>query len=107
MKGYELLKEIAKGKVKNGSRIVVKTLYDSEITYWFWGNWFGQEDGYSKPMDNIELYLCSNENDFEIIQDEPDEIEELEIGTITTDERLKINELIRKVNEINRKLEEK
>lgn len=48
----------------------------------------------------------SNLNDeVEILEDNTEEIEELEIGTITTDERLKINEIIKVVNQIRKEKE--
>ena len=84
-KGYELIKEIAQGNIKTGTKIKVHTSYGSTIDYWFWGNWFGKEDGYSKPMDNIELFLCDKENEFELIEEQ----EEIDIQSI---QDLDINE---------------
>ena len=49
-------------------------------------------------------------DEVEIIEDEEtigiDSIEELHIGEVTTDERLRINELIKAVKQINNKLED-
>lgn len=80
-KGYELLKAIADGEIKSGAHIRVHTK-NYNVDYWFWGNWFGKEDGYSKPLDNIELYLCDKSCTFELIEDEIDiqNIEELVTG---------------------------
>lgn len=108
-KGYELIKAIADGNIKSGTQIRVHRPFGNTkytIDYWFWGNWFGKEDGYSKPLDNIELFLCDRENTFELIEDEIDidNIEELDIGIITTEDRLKINELVQAVKQLNKEI---
>lgn len=114
MKGYELLKEIAEGKIKEGTKFL-----DTYSEYIYKRNSFGDLE--LRRKDGNELvspdysYFAEKDNDFEIIQDETDEIEEIKlkesdkehltfVGLTFLD---KINELIKKVNEINRKLEEK
>lgn len=70
-KGWELIKAINNNEIKSGTQIRVHRPFGNKILtvdYWFWGNWFGEEDGYSKPMDNIELYLCENNITFEVIE---------------------------------------
>mgnify|MGYP004496341629 FL=1 len=70
-KGWELIKAINDGKIKSGTQIRVHGITENEdftLDYWFWGNWFGKEDGYSNQIDNIELYLCNNNVTFEIIE---------------------------------------
>lgn len=111
MKGYELLKEIADGNIKEGTKFIdknkepMKYYPDSNIYRYEHNNLIGRFGG-------CNLLLILND-DFEIIQDEPDEIEEIK-SLVCSDKNSndillssKINELIRKVNEINRKLEEK
>ena len=44
--------------------------------------------------------------DFELIEDTINSIKELYIGEKTTEERLKINEIIRKVNQLEKQLKE-
>lgn len=113
LKGYELIKEIAEGKIKEGTKFIdknkepMKYYPDSNIYRYEHNNLIGR-------FRACNLLLILND-DFEIIQDESDEIEEIKLkesdkehltfgGLIFLD---KINELIRKVNEINRKLEGK
>ena len=74
--GVELLRLIRDGEIKSGTKITVHTPnYDSD--YWFWGNWFGEKDGYSRKMDNMELHLCDKDCTFEILSEEID-IQELQ-----------------------------
>lgn len=110
-KSWELLKEIAEGNIKSGTHIKVhcRTL---NLDYWFWGNWFGKEDGYSKPIDNIELYLCDEMATFEIIE-EQEEIniqcmEELKDDGIfsATIIQAKINEIIQSVKQLDKQVKE-
>ena len=62
-------------------------------------------------MNDLTIYLDDglNQNSLndvvEILEYNTEEIEELEIGTITTEERLKINELVRAVNQIRKEKE--
>ena len=116
-KGYELIKAIADGEIKSGTQIRVHRPFGNTkytIDYWFWGNWFGKEDGYSKPLDNIELFLCDRENTFELIEDEIDidNIEELDTyETVETYDwqdvdtnRMTINELVQAVKQLNKEI---
>ena len=110
-KGYELIKAIADGNIKSGTQIRVHRPFGNTkytIDYWFWGNWFGKEDGYSKPLDNIELFLCDRENTFEIIEDEIDidNIEELNVGDLLNNKIKKINELVQAVKQLNKEIKE-
>ena len=69
--GWELIRDIAEGKIKSGTQIKVHSPnYDTN--YWFWGNWFGEKDGYSNKPDNIELYLCQPHCTFELIKEQQD-----------------------------------
>lgn len=112
-KGWELIKAIADGEIKSGVHIRVYT-NSYNVDYWFWGNWFGRKD-YSEPLDNIELYLCSKDCIFELIEEEIDidniedllKIEEYEVDkTDTVINRNKINELIQAVKQLDRKIRE-
>lgn len=83
-KGYELIKAIANGEIKEGSRFI---------------------DTYTTPDYG---YFAEKDNGFELIEDETidiDNIEKLDIGIITTEDRLKINELVQAVKQINKKIE--
>ena len=76
MKGYELLKEIAEGNIKEGTEIFVKTNDDMK---------FGvcRLEYTNERLEHIEgreigtHEFCSNKYNFEIIQDERDKIEEI------------------------------
>lgn len=113
MKGWELLKEISEGNIKEGTHIKVKcrTL---NLDYWFWGNWFGKKDGYSKPIDNIELYLCDKQANFEIIKEENtiniQDIEELDVydilNSLDKTTRKKINEIIKAIKQLDKEIKE-
>ena len=70
-KGWELIKAINDNEIKSGTQIKVHGTTGNKsftVDYWFWGNWFGKEDGCSNPTDNIELYLCDNDSTFEVIE---------------------------------------
>lgn len=119
-KSWELIKAINDGKIKSGTQIRVHRPFGNKILtvdYWFWGNWFGKEDGYSNPIDNIELYLCDNDNTFEVIEKNEtyinnkidiDNIKEYKQEhterCIDVDIRNKINELVRAVKQLNTEL---
>lgn len=113
-----LMKTIKNGKLKTGTKITVHTPnYDTD--YWFWGNWFGEADGYSKKMDNIELYLCDKDCMFEFISEE-DKDKEIDIQSLqgidlyhglnaSEDQniitnRLKINEIVRALKQLDKEI---
>ena len=74
--GVELLRMIRDGEIKTGTKITVHTpSYDTD--YWFWGNWFGEADGYSKKIDNMELHLCNKDCMFEILSEEEIDIQSI------------------------------
>ena len=109
MKGYELLKEIAEGKIKEGTMFQTQ---DCKKFIYKYSNIYILES-WVIPDCN---WFYNNEREFEIIQDEPEEIEEIDYKQLEKEILLtqkdylyidKINELTIKVNEINRKLEEK
>lgn len=113
-KGYELIKEILDGNTKSGTKITVHTPnYDTD--YWFWGNWFGEKDGYSKKIDNIELHLCNKNCTFELIEEDTIDIDSIEeyqfpsyVHTTSIEEKLVelINEDRRAIKQLNRELKE-
>ena len=98
-KGYELLKAIADGKIKDGSRF--KAGYRTFIA----------RDGYLfVEYDNRQEYANSFELkwEFEQIEDkiDIDSIEELEGIVEYSTERNKINQLIQAVKQLNKKVKE-
>ena len=113
-KGWELIKAIADGKIKKGSRF-----RDTYSEYIYKRNSFGdlelkREDGEELTSPDYS-YFAEKDNDFELIEDEIDidNIEEYKQEhaerCIDIDIRNKINELIKVVKQIDRrgkKLEE-
>ena len=106
MKGYELIKAITENKIKDNTKIrVTDGILETEIKYKDGGlKW--------KPEQFNTAFLCSEEMNFEVIE-ENKEIKELyehkTINYTQTDirtNREKINELVRAVNKINKQLEE-
>lgn len=108
IKMIELLNMIENGELKNNTKFniinedgdIIKCKYSS--TY----------PGYIWVIDNEEVsfnykidYLRILSYEVEILEDNTEEIEELETGHITTDERLKINELVRAVNKLRKEKE--
>lgn len=103
MKGYELIKEITERKIKNNTKIKVKIgdTYKATLKYEnFMLKW--------QSGDFDTSILCSTEADFEVIE-ENKEIEELNDNDIYDYNhlQLKINELVRAVNKLNKEREEK
>ena len=109
----ELLNRIAKGEIKDGQRFIVtfKNQLTREI---FYRGWKGEEKNIASLRNYSDNYPFQDEYDLddkvEILEDEEtidiNDIEELYIGECTTEERLKINEIIRYLKQIN-KLEER
>ena len=100
-KGYELLKAIANGEIKEGSKF--KAEYRTFVV----------KNGYLfMDYSNRQEYATSFELawDFELIEDEMDNIEEL--STITNNVNgiaclmNKINQLIQVVNQLNKKVKQ-
>ena len=106
MRANELLENIHSGEIAENSTINI--IYDDKVT-----NTIMYKNGRLvwKNGGNIDTaYLCDIETEFEVIE----EIQELDedkegkklIGEIARENRQKINELIRAINQINRKMEE-
>ena len=104
MKGYELIKAITERKIKDNTTIKVKM-----------GNTYKATLKYENLMlkwqagDFDTSILCSAEANFEVIE-ENKEIEEFKteytMRQMDMQFKNKINELVRAVNKINKKLEE-
>lgn len=107
----ELLNRIA-----NGEEVPKKIKYEKDILEYMPDvqDYFGVSKTGNGSFFN---YLFVNKstssfinNTVETLEDEEtidiDSIEELHIGEVTTDERLRINELIKAVKQINKKIEE-
>lgn len=95
-------------KIANGEEVPEKIKYRNCIFNKTFGA--GINPDYVNYDNTYLLEYVSNEADslnelVEILEDNIEEIEELEIGTITTDERLKINEIIKVVNQIRKEKE--
>lgn len=105
MKGYELIKAITERKIKDNTTIKVKmgNTYKSTLKYEnLMLKW--------KSGDFDTSILCSAEADFEVIE-ENKEIEELDnmelINARPEVNAIKINELVRAVNKLNKERDEK
>lgn len=108
-KGWELIKAIADGKIKKGSRF-----RDTYSEYIYKRNSFGdlelkREDGEELTSPDYS-YFAEKDNDFELIEDEIDidNIEEYKQEhterCIDIDIRNKINELIKVVKQIDKRV---
>jgi hypothetical protein len=107
-KGYELLKAIADGEIKEGTKFKclnekpMQYYPDSNIYRYEHGNFLGRFGGF-----NI---LSIVNKDFEIVQKQEeidiDSIEELEGKVEYSTERNTINQLIQAVKQINKKVKE-
>ena len=106
MRANELLENIHSGEIAENSKINI--IFDDEVT-----NTIMYKNGRLvwKNGGNIDkAYLCDIETEFEVVE----EIQELDedkegkklIGEIARENRKKINELIRAIKQINRKMEE-
>ena len=116
MRANELLENIHSGEIKNNSKINV--IYDDEII-----DSIEYKNGRLERRDNGKFdtkYLCDIETEFEVVDDEIniEEIQEIDAtteaindfmvsnSTLIQQDRNKINELIRAIKQINRKMEE-
>lgn len=104
MKGYELIKAITERKIKNNTTIKVKMGNAYKATLKYENLMLKWESG-----DFDTSILCSEEADFEVIE-ENKEIEELDnmelINARPEVNAIKINELVRAVNKLNKDLNE-
>lgn len=104
MKGYELIKEITERKIKNNTKIKVKMGNTYKATLKYKNLMLKWQSG-----DFDTSILCSTEADFEVIEEnkEIEELDEMQIINARPEVNAeKINELVRAVNKINKKLEE-
>ena len=103
-KGYELLKAIANNEIKEGTKfknLNQKVKSDNSHIYTYnHNNFIGRWGG-----TNIIAIL---NDEFELIEEQEDidiqSIEELYIGDVTTEDKLKINELVRAVKQLDKKI---
>lgn len=108
MKGYELLKAISDGEIKNGTKIEIKGRFRGDLE----GSHFIYDEGsfvfpIYKPdgteyYGNVELHDLINFS-FEVIE-EKKEIEELDYEIKSKNLDIYINENKNKINEIIRKI---
>lgn len=107
-KGWELIKAIADGEIKKGSRFIdtyseyiyKKDGIDAELTLYKKDEITG---AYSTPDYS---YFVDNENEFELIEEDAidiDNISELYSASDTDD---KINELVQAVKQLNKEIKE-
>ena len=121
MKGYELLKAISDGEIKNGTKIEIKGRFrgDLEGSYFIYDERsfvfpIYKPDG-TEYYGNVELHDLINFS-FEVIEEKKEIKEIKELETLSpqsetyksvVDNREKINELVRAVNKLNKEREEK
>lgn len=109
-KGYELLKAIADGEIKNGTKVISKDCSNNRIIY-FNVNELCWKDNGESVFNSIYLLDFLNYN-FKLIEDEVDidSIEKLESITNNIDGTVcimvKINELVQAVKQLNKKVKE-
>lgn len=113
-KGWELMKAIADGKIKNGTKIISKDCSNNRIICFNFNELYWKDNGES-VFNSIGLSDFLNDN-FELIEYEVDinidSIEELGISEkdnkvyspIIIDNRIKINKLIQAVKQIDRRV---
>lgn len=109
-KGYELLKAIADGEIKEGTKFIIKDFSNNKIIY-FNGNDLWCENNGAPVFDTMYLINFLNYT-FELIEDEID-IDSIEDykqehteRCIDVDARNKINELVRAVKQLNKEVKE-
>lgn len=115
-KGWEVMKAIADGKIKNGTKIISKDCSNNRIICFNFNELYWKDNGES-VFNSIGLPDFLNDN-FELIEYEVDinidSIEELGISEkdnkvyspIIIDNRIKINELIQAVKQLDKKVKE-
>lgn len=107
-KGYELIKEIAEGNIKNGTKIrdnygeyIIERIEDLNITEIF------RIDEEEKTIPDYS-YFADKDNEFEIIENEIDIQDIKELDTSRTYQNyeltLKINELIQVTKQLDNKI---
>lgn len=119
-KGWELMKAIADGKIKNGTKIIPHypnndcTVEYFEYSYGFFEAYY--KEGRRSDNDVNVCVFLDNDRTFEVIGDETDididSIEELGISEkdnkvyspIIIDNRIKINKLIQAVKQIDKRV---
>lgn len=113
-KGYELLKAIADGEIKEGSRFIFKTNQDIENVYWNGENFKYVDSKGNVMLDYADIELINGT--FELIEDEIDSIEEIyeaendyvsdDILEFFNEDRSAINTLIQAVKQLNKEIKE-
>lgn len=104
MKGYELIKAITENKIKDNTKIkVTDGILETEIKY---------KDGMLKwkPEQFNTAFLCDESMNFEVIEERKkiEELDEMQIINARPEiNAMKINELVRAVNKLNKEREEK
>ncbi len=113
-KGWELMKAIADGKIKNGTKVISKDCSNNRIIYFNVNELYWKDNGES-VFNSICLPDFLNDN-FELIEYEVgidiDSIEKLGISEkdnkvyspIIIDNRIKINQLIQAVKQIDKRV---
>ena len=105
MKGYELIKAITERTIKNNTTIKVKMGNAYKATLKYENLMLKWESG-----DFDTSILCSEEADFEVIEEnkETEELDNMELINARPEvNAIKINELVRAVNKLNKEREEK
>ena len=105
-KGYELLKAIADGEIKEGSRFIFRASQDVENVYWDGENFKYIDNEGNLMLDYPDIELVNST--FELIEDEIDidSIEELEEIVEYSIEKNTINQLVQAVKQLNKKVKE-
>lgn len=105
-KGWELMKAIADGKIKDGTKVISKDCSNNRIICFYVNELYWKDNGES-VFNSICLPDFLNDN-FELIEYEVDididSIEELEGIIEYSTERNTINQLIRAVKQLNREV---
>ena len=110
-KGYELIKAISDGEIKDGTKIIPHypnndcTVKYFEYYYGFLDAYYEDGRGSSKDV-NVCIFLDNNRT-FEVIEDEIDidSIKEMELDVID-DVTYYINDLIKAVKQLNKEVKE-
>ena len=110
-KGYELIKAIADGEIKDGTKIIPRypnndcTVKYFEYYYGFLDAYYEDGRGSNKDV-NVCIFLDNNRT-FEVIEDEIDidSIKEMELDVID-DVTYYINDLIKAVKQLNKEVKE-
>ena len=107
MKGYEVLEKIEKGEIKEGTKLRIKhfdkeIIYEGRDTIKFIKKGKECEEVESCWFINTEIEVIEENKEIEELGEYLNSTAELDDRALAIENRIKINELVRAVNKINK-----